>query len=194
MNPHFLRLVGAVADLTAWLDDQAVPGAVIGGVAASLLGRPRVTKDVDAVVLLRDTNLETFLAAGVRFGFAPRISEAAAFATKSRVLLMVHEPSKTQVDISLGVLPFEEESVDRASMVTVAGIGFRVVSPEDLIIMKSLPRRPRDVADIEAVLDAHPGLDLSRVRYWVGQFASILEAPEILDEVERILNRKRRSL
>src|SRR5262249_1700947 len=58
--------------------------------------------------------------------------------------------------------------------------------------MKSLPRCPRDVADIEAVLDAHPGLDLTRVRYWVGQFASVLEAPEILDDVERILNRKRR--
>jgi hypothetical protein len=150
-----------------------------------------VTKDLDAVVLLGDTNLETFLAAGASFGFTPRISEAAAFALKSRVLLLLHDPTRTPVDVSLGALPFEQESVDRASTVTVGGVSFPVVSPEDLIIMKSLPRRPRDIADIEAVIDAHPQLDLKRVRYWVGQFASVLESPDIIDDVERILNRKR---
>src|SRR5713226_10522195 len=107
---HFVRLAGAVADMTAWLRDQSVPWAVIGGLAASLLGRPRVTKDVDAVVLLRDTHLESFLADAAPFGFTPRISDAAAFAVKSRVLLLLHEPSKTPVDVSLGVLPFEQES------------------------------------------------------------------------------------
>jgi len=49
----------------------------------------------------------------------------------------------------------------------------------------------RDVADIEAVLDAHPDLDLDRVRYWVSQFASVLEAPEILVDLERMLKRNR---
>jgi hypothetical protein len=77
-------------------------------------------------------------------------------------------------------------------MMTVAGASFPAVSPEDLIIMKSLPRRPRDIADIEGVLDAHPELDLNRVRYWVGQFASVLDSPEILDDVERILKKRER--
>jgi Nucleotidyl transferase of unknown function (DUF2204) len=188
---HVVRLAGAVADLTIWLKDQAVRGAIIGGLAANLLGRPRITKDVDAVVLLEDLPIDAFLVVGSRFGFSPRISDAAAFAAKNRVLLVLHTASKTDVDISLGVLPFERESVDRASIVTVAGISFPVISPEDLIIMKALPRRTRDIADIEAVLDAHPDLDLDRVRYWVSQFASILEAPEILDDLERMLNRKR---
>jgi len=189
---HLVRLAGAVADLTAWLKDQAVPGAIIGGLAANLLGRPRITKDVDAVVLLGDLQIDAFLVSGASFGFSPRISDAPNFAAKNRVLLLVHNPSRTEVDISLGVLPFERESVERASIVTVAGISFPVISPEDLIIMKALPRRTRDVADIEAVLDAHPDLDLDRVRYWVSQFASILEAPEILDDLERMLNRTRK--
>ena len=106
-------------------------------------------------------------------------------------MLLSHNPSKTDVDVSLGVLPFERESVERASIVTVAGISFPVISPEDLIIMKALARRTRDVADIEAVLDAHPDLDLNRIRYWVSQFASILDVPEILDDLERMLNRSR---
>jgi predicted nucleotidyltransferase len=188
---HVVRLIGAVADLTALLKDQGVPGAFIGGLAANLLGRPRITKDVDAVVLLGDLKLESFLAAGARFGFAPRINDAAKFATKNRVLLLIHEPSKTDVDISLGILPFEQESVDRASIITVAGISFPLVSPEDLIVMKALARRARDVADIEAVLDVQPEVDLERVRYWVSEFATVLEAPDILDDLERILAWKR---
>lgn len=40
-------LLDVLRDLVAWMKDQNVPGAVIGGVAAGLLGRPRVTGDVD---------------------------------------------------------------------------------------------------------------------------------------------------
>ena len=109
-EPHFVRLAGAVADLTAWLKDQAVPGAIIGGLAANLLGRPRITKDVDAVVLLGDLQVEAFLATGTRFGFAPRIGDAAAFAAKNRVLLVIHSPSKTDVDISLAPCPLNERA------------------------------------------------------------------------------------
>jgi predicted nucleotidyltransferase len=189
---HVIRLIGAVADLTALLKDQGVPGAFIGGLAANLLGRPRITKDVDAVVMLGNLQLESFLAAAARFGFAPRISDATKFAAKNRVLLLIHEPSKTDVDISLGILPFEQESVDRASIITVAGISFPLVSPEDLIVMKALARRARDVADIEGVLDVQPEVDLERVRYWVSEFATVLEAPDILDDLERILTWKQR--
>jgi hypothetical protein len=45
-------LLDVLRDLVAWMKDQNIPGAVIGGVAAGLLGRPRVTRDVDAVLLL----------------------------------------------------------------------------------------------------------------------------------------------
>lgn len=187
---HVVRLIGAVADLTALLKDQGVPGAFIGGLAANLLGRPRITKDVDAVVLLGNLRLESFVAAGTRFGFAPRISDATKFAAKNRVLLLIHKPSKTDVDISLGILPFEQECVDRSSIISVAGVSFPLVSPEDLIVMKALARRARDIADIEAVLEAHPEVDLERVRYWVGEFAMVLEEPEILGDLEKVLKRR----
>lgn len=59
-------LLAALRDLVAWLQAERVPGVVIGGVAASLLGRPRVTRDVDAVVLLDDARWEGFLAAGAQ--------------------------------------------------------------------------------------------------------------------------------
>lgn len=41
-------LLAVLRDLVAWLEYGKVPGVVIGGLAASLLGRPRLTRDVEA--------------------------------------------------------------------------------------------------------------------------------------------------
>lgn len=67
-------LLAALRDLVAWFAAAHVSGLIIGGVAASLLGRPRVTRDVDAVVLLEESEWETFLSRGARHGFMPRVS------------------------------------------------------------------------------------------------------------------------
>ena len=185
-------LLDVLKDLAAWLEGQGVRGAVIGGVAASLHGRPRTTRDVDAVVWLGIVDLKEFLEAGARVGFSERVSDAIGFAARSRVLLLTHVKSRTPVDISLGALPFEEECISRASMMSVAGVSFPVVSPEDLIIMKAVAHRPRDIADIESVLDANPNLDTKRVRVCVREFASLLETPEILDDLDKVIAKARK--
>jgi hypothetical protein len=38
--------------LVAWWRAEHVQGIVIGGLAVALLGRPRVTRDVDALVIM----------------------------------------------------------------------------------------------------------------------------------------------
>src|SRR5262245_22468847 len=87
-------LLQAIGAVTAWLRAGNVPAAVIGGVAASLLGRPRVTKDVDLVVALGgDDELPRLLTLGGRHGITPRAEDAVDFAKISRVLLLRHEPS-----------------------------------------------------------------------------------------------------
>jgi hypothetical protein len=65
----------------------------------------------------------------------------------------------------------------------------RVPTPEDLIIMKAVAQRPKDLNDIEAILRAHPDLDLDRVMRWTREFAAALETPEILVGLERLLDR-----
>ena len=42
-------VLAALADLVKWLDAASMPSMVIGGVAASLLGRPRPEADVATV-------------------------------------------------------------------------------------------------------------------------------------------------
>ena len=45
------RLRLPLAALMQWFNESAIRGAIIGGVAASLRGKARLTNDIDAVVL-----------------------------------------------------------------------------------------------------------------------------------------------
>lgn len=185
-------LLAALRDLVVWLQAEHVPGVVIGGVAASLLGRPRATRDIDAMVLLAEDSWERFLLSGARFGFVPRRLDTLAFARQTRVLLVHHEPSGIDADIVFGRLPFEEEAIARVVSVDLGGVSVPLATPEDLIIMKAVAHRPRDLADIESLLDAHAHLDLRRVRRWVRKFSDALDMPGLFNDLEIILSRPRK--
>jgi hypothetical protein len=189
-KPKAVLPVAPLPDLMRWWQAQHVPGLVIGGLAVALLGRPRVTRDVDAMVLLADDRWPGFLEAGSTFSFVPRQPDALAFAHQARVLLLRHEPSGIDVDVALGCLPFEEEAVARATTVQVAGVSVPLPTPEDLVIMKAVAHRERDLVDIDGLLAAHPHLDVGRVRRWVRAFADALESPELYDDLEQRLGRR----
>lgn len=177
--------------LVKWLRSEHVPGLVIGGVAASLLGRPRFTRDVDVLVLLGEDRWQKFLNAAAKFGFVPRIKSPLAFARRSRVFLLSHKPSGVDVDISLAGLPFEEESIARGRLMKVGRLSLPLPTPEDLIIMKAVAHRSQDIADTEALLAAKPKLNLRRIRKWLKEFSAALDMPEILNDFEDSLRRTR---
>jgi hypothetical protein len=172
--------------LALWFESEEVPYTTVGGMAVSLLGQPRATQDIDVVVWLGERPLDSFVRAGEGRGFVGRIADVVEFATRSRVILLRHG-SGVGVDVSCGALPFEREMIERARAVEVGGVRVKVPTPEDLIIMKAVAQRPKDLNDIEALLRVHKSLDLSRVRYWAGEFAAALETAAILDNLERML-------
>ena len=69
-------LLGVLRDLIAWFEAEKVRGVVIGGLAASLLGRPRLTRDIDVLVLINEGHWGKFMAAGERHGFGVRRDDA----------------------------------------------------------------------------------------------------------------------
>jgi len=166
--------------LLARFNDQ---GIVIGGVAASLLGKPRLTADVDVVMILSIENLPQLLMAAAEEGLVPRITDAEAFARRHRVLLLRHEASSINVDISLGMLPFEVEAVGRSVTREVGSVAIRLPTPEDLIVLKAVAHRPKDLLDIQAIIESHPDLDRERIKYWVHEFAQALDMPELWDDI-----------
>jgi predicted nucleotidyltransferase len=185
-------LLSALRDLVAWLKANRVRGIIIGGVAASILGRPRVTHDVDALVLVDERKWNEFLTAGARFGFVSRVTNPLDFARRAKVLLVRHKTSGIDADVILGTLPFEKEAITHAVWLNIKGVHLPLPTPEDLVIMKAVAHRPRDLADIESIMDAHPKLNLRKIRRWVREFSTAVEMPDILNDVEKILARRQK--
>lgn len=172
-----------------WWQAQGVQGLIIDGLAVALLGRPRVTRDIDVMVLLTEDRWPAFVNAGIAFGFIPRHTDALEFAREARVLLLQHQPTGIDVDVAFGCLPFEEEAIARAIVTEIAGVSVPLPTPEDLVIMKAVAHRDRDLLDIVGLLVAHPDLDVGRIRRWVKVFAEAFEMPEIHDDLQRRLPR-----
>jgi predicted nucleotidyltransferase len=190
--PDLTPLLAVLRDLMAWLKAGKVQGVVIGGLAASLWGRPRLTRDVDVLVLADQGRWAEFMAVGAQHGFSPRRDDALAFAAETQVLLMRHQQSGIDVDIVFGTLSFEKEAVARATWVDLGGVQAPLPLPEDLLIMKAVAHRPQDLTDIEAILAAHPKINVRRVRRWVREFAAALSMPEILNDLEVLLSQRRK--
>jgi hypothetical protein len=170
----------ALQRLLSRFDEQ---GMIIGGVAASLLGKPRLTADVGVVMLVSTDDLPRLIEAAAQEGFTPRIADAEKFARHNRVLLLRHQDSSIDVDISLGILPFEVEAVERSTLYQIGEVAIRLPTPEDLIIFKAVAHRPKDLMDIQAIIASHPTLDRERIRHWMRQFAQALDMPELWDDI-----------
>ncbi len=163
-------------------------GVIIGGAAVSILGKARYTEDIDAMFLLSIKDIPQLLEVASEEGIEARIDNAAEFARKSRVVLLKHVISNTNIDLSLGVLPFEQEIVERSVVHQVdATLQLRLPTPEDLIILKAIAHRPKDMEDIRILADKYPNLDISRIEKWVKQFAEVLEMPSLWDDIVGIL-------
>jgi hypothetical protein len=162
-------------------------GVIVGGIAAGLLGKPRFTADIDAVFLLSSQDIPKFLDLARAENIYPRIQDVENFARKNRVLLLKHLPTEIDIDISLGILPFEEEMVERSSIKSFADLSVRLPTPEDLIIMKAIAHRPKDLEDIRAIAENYPDLDVSRIEKWVKAFGEALEMPELWEGVKQWL-------
>ena len=179
--------IATLEALTDWLDAEQVPYTIIGGVAVSLIAQPRATHDVDTAIWLGEEQWESFFHAGEDRGFHSRLTDALEFAVRARVLLLRHQRSGISIDLSLCALPFEREMIERAVTLEIGGLKLKVPTPEDLIITKAVAQRPKDIADIEAIVNVHQNLDFPYIRHWVREFADALEMPELLEHLEKIL-------
>lgn len=70
-------LRNALADLSRWLDALGIPAMIIGGIAASVLGRPRLTRDIDALVIMPESGWAAAVRSTAQFGIEPRIDDPA---------------------------------------------------------------------------------------------------------------------
>jgi Nucleotidyl transferase of unknown function (DUF2204) len=186
-EPFPASLQAALSDLAKWLEAACIPAMIIGGVAASALGRPRLTQDIDALAIVPETDWADVVESAAQYGIVPRLEGALEFAHRSRVLLLRHTNSGIDVDVTFGGLPFEQAAVEKSATHNIGGLQVRLPRVEDLLVMKAIARRPKDIEDIRGLLAAHPQADISEARRWIREFATAMSMSDMLEEFDKLV-------
>jgi hypothetical protein len=156
-RPFYLDVIDA-------LNKAGVRYSIVGGVAAILHGAPRMTGDLDLAVVLEPKNLLSLVDAMTRLGYKPRVPVDPNDLANSRVrelwqrdkgmkiFTFVH-PDKPFADVDILVeerVNFQtiwEHQVKYQAGETV----LPTASIDDLIVMKRLSARDKDLSDIAAL-------------------------------------------
>ncbi len=126
MGEQFDRTLFAALDA---IEGSRIPYAIIGGIAASALSRPRSTHDID--FFIRPEDAEAALEALSRHGFETERTDERWLFKGWMGKMMVDVIFKSQGDIY-----FDDEMHRRARAIEYHGRKVPAVAPEDLIIIK----------------------------------------------------------
>jgi hypothetical protein len=140
----------AVLDIATTLESFRLEYAIVGGIANAIWGEPRATIDVDVTVSINEEDLPTIVP-DLAGRFRPAVADPVAFVQQTRVLPL-DTSDGVRIDVIFALLPFELDAIHRAQDLAIAGRKVRVVTPEDLIVMKIISDRPKDVDDAEAIV------------------------------------------
>jgi hypothetical protein len=165
---------------------------LFGAQAALLHGAARLTADVDVTVDLGARPTRDLVDELLAAGFDLRVRDAEEFVERTRVLPMRHVATGLPVDVVLAGPGPEALFLRRARSRDVEGVSVPVASPEDLVVMKVLAGRPKDIDDALAILTAHrDDLDLAQLRGTVRQLESALDQSDLTPLLEHLITRSR---
>jgi predicted nucleotidyltransferase len=162
------------------LEEANIPYGLIGGVASSVHGRPRTTRDVD--VFLRPGSADPALDVLAARGFRVERTDP-----KWIFKAFKHE---VQVDVIFSTgrgIYFDDEMSEHSRIAEFRGVTVRVIAPEDLVMIKAIahdeatPRHWHDALGV--VMRARIDWDylLERARYGQRRLLSLLLYAQSLD-------------
>ena len=167
-----------------------IPWYLFGAQAAILYGAALLSADVDVTVSLHGHPLAELIAALKQAGFETRISAAEKFAEQHRVLLLVHTSSRMPVDIIIAGPGPEEAILARSRKLAVGGVMIPVACPEDLIVMKLLVGRSKDLDDVSSILATKlPELDMALIEQSLNEFESALDRGDLRPQLRELLDK-----
>lgn len=165
-----------LVDVIHWLEDildrLQLRRSYGGAIAYNYYGPPRLTVDVDILVLVPDLKapalVESFAAQGCQHGDRnPRPVELRAVLDdlRGKAHLAVFQCRGIRTEIFVPWHPFHHRVLERSPERVLEGRRIRIHSAEDLIVFKKIFDRPKDIADIKAILLSQKGkLNLLRLK------------------------------
>lgn len=149
-NPPLLNLT---KEILSALNSRNVLYALSGALANIAWGVPRSTFDIDILVSVPQIQLPSLLEIFFSFGFKGDLKELISKARKEHFIRLEH--SVFALEIFLPAIPYHHQVLKRRVRQEFESIPAWFVSLEDLIILKLLFHRSKDIGDIKGILATH---------------------------------------
>lgn len=163
-----------LAALSQVFGGQGLGWHLLDAQAVVVRGAPRATRDQDVTVAVPRGELPALIAGLRAAGIVHRYPEIADDLLRAgSVLPLVHGASGMEVDVVLAASALEELALDRAEPALVDGVEVPVASATDLVVMKVLAGRGKDLDDVRALL-ASSLVDLDEARDLLGPLEAAL--------------------
>lgn len=135
------------------IEELKLPYLVIGGLGTGVLGEPRFTLDIDISLKLSQKELSHFLKGAIEKGFTCN-KEGIYRAVRTQGTFRLIS-GRIHIDIIVASTKFEASALRRGKKIRLFGRFACFPSPEDLIIMKLIPGRGKDLIDAESIMIRH---------------------------------------
>jgi hypothetical protein len=184
MNPLF----DAGLEIQNFMQARKWPFCFIGGLAVIRWGEVRMTQDIDLCMLSGFGNERIYIDELLKI-FKPRISDAAQFALKNRVLLF-SAGNGVGVDLTFSGLEFEEGMIQRATAFQFSkSCDLITCSAEDLVVLKAFSERMKDWSDIEGIIMRNgKQLDTGHIFKHLKPLCEVKESPDILEKLHDLIS------
>jgi len=147
------------------LEEDGLPYALGGALALAAWSGPRQTTDVDIAVFVGEDQLPRVIDAVERAGAAVNRREAER--SVASIGMFFAQLGTTRIDVFLATHPMHEEMGRRRRQIELDGLPLWFLSPEDLVILKLVYARAKDVVDLERLFSARRDLDEPYIRSWL---------------------------
>lgn len=152
----------------------------MGGLAVRVYAIPRFTNDVDLTISLSRDELPALFASLQSIGCeipAPYWTgwlDSVAGLPLFKVELSGQDRS-IEIDLFVAETDFQKSLIQRRQLVQVGSEQIAFISPEDLILLKLIASRPRELIDVQDILFTMGQLDNHYLKRWA-QVLSVTEA------------------
>jgi Nucleotidyl transferase AbiEii toxin, Type IV TA system len=177
-TPPTRKLAPAIIAFHEVAREQRLAWYLFGAQAVAWYGVPRTTTDIDITIDLGARPLDEIVKPLGKAGFHPLIRDP-SFPLETRIYPVQHEPSGWKVDLVLAGPGLEQLFLTRVQRHRIGKHEIPVISPEDLIALKVLASRPKDLEDVRGLIKvANP--DHALVEETLGALQQALDQSDLL--------------
>jgi predicted nucleotidyltransferase len=181
-----MPLADAYKKIVKFLNSGGYNYIIIGGIAASTIGEPRVTADVDVDIEINKEDVPDFLNKAKKAGFKVPLKKCIESVKRMGVFQISF--GDYHIDFIIASTELEKEVFERAKTLKLYGIKAFFPSSEDLILLKIIPGRDKDLLDVKSIILRHKGkLDTRYLKTWARKLCDEAEDMRIWNVLDKLL-------